>query len=86
MTVKELIAELQKMPQDAQVEHLWDGEPRTGINIVYESKDGRVITSDYNQDCYSTEGRPKDAPTREQQQYWHTPEDPNEKSIYDYIA
>ena len=84
MRVSELIYALKKMPQDAEVEHLWDGEPRTAINFVYLSKDGRVITADYNQDCYSTAGRPVDAPTRDEQTYWSTPEEPNENSIYNY--
>jgi hypothetical protein len=76
MTVKELIIELQKMPQEARVFHLWDGEPRTAINIVYETKNGRVMTSDYEMVCYSTDARPKDAPTSEEDRYWNTPENP----------
>jgi hypothetical protein len=77
MTVKELIEELEKMPQEARVFHLWDGEPRTAINIVYESKNGRVITSDYSMVCYSDEARPKGAPTVSQDEYWHTDLEPS---------
>ncbi len=59
MKVKHLIEQLEKMPQDAEVFHLWDGEPRTSINIVYECKSGQVITSDFDEICYSPNARPK---------------------------
>lgn len=81
MKVSELIKELQKMPQDARVFHLWDGEPRTAINIVYEDKIGNVITSDYGQVCYSTNPRPKHAPTSEENRYWETPKNPKGEFI-----
>lgn len=35
MKVNELITALQSMPQDAKVRHLWDGEARTEINLVW---------------------------------------------------
>jgi hypothetical protein len=73
MKVKDLIIELQKMPQEAMVWHLWDGEPRTEINIVYESKEGDVVTADFSEVCYSTNSRPKDAPCSEKDRYWQTP-------------
>lgn len=76
MTVKELIEALSKMPQDARVFHLWDGEPRTAINVVYETKNGKVMTADYRMVCYSTDARPKDAPTSEENRYWKTNENP----------
>lgn len=60
------------MPQNANVFHLWDGELRTEINIVYESKDEKVVTADYEHVCYSTESRPKNAPTYEENRYWKT--------------
>lgn len=59
MIVKDLIKQLQEMPQESEVFHLWDGEPRTSINIVYESKNGGVITSDFGQPCYSENATPK---------------------------
>ena len=77
MTVSELIKELKKMPWDARVFHLWDGAPRTAINLVYESKEGKVVTADYNQYAWY-EGRPKDAPSKEEQEYWKTPEPPED--------
>jgi len=76
MIVKELIAILQKMPQEAGVFHLWDGKPRTAINIVYETKNGEVMTADYEMYCYPTNARPKEAPTYEEDRYWTTPENP----------
>jgi len=77
MNVKELIQQLQEMPQEAKVSHLWDGSPYTDINVVYEAKDGSVITSDYDQVCYDDYGRPKDAPTSEEMQFWKTKVNPN---------
>lgn len=78
MKVNELIEVLKKMPQDAEVLHLWDGEPRTGIQFVWlarEEEDGKklVITSDYDEVCYKEKNRPIGAPTVKQDRYWHTP-------------
>lgn len=87
MTVKELIEKLKELPQNAKVFHLWDGEPRTAINVVYESKNGSVITSDYKELCYSTSARPKNAPTSEEDRYWKTEESPeghNGEDNWDY--
>lgn len=76
MTVRELITALQKMPQDARVFHLWDGEPRTAINVVYEANNGNVITSDFEEVCYSVSARPKGDSTAEEDEYWKTPSKP----------
>lgn len=76
MTVKELIIELKKMPQNARVFHLWNGELRTAVNVVYEAKNGVVVTSDFEMVCYSTGTRPKWAPSSEEDRYWKTPENP----------
>ena len=76
MTVKELIIELKKMPQEARVFHIWDGEPRTAINVVYKAKNKSVITSDYEMVCYSTNARPEEAPTSQENPYWETPKNP----------
>lgn len=75
MKVKDLITELEKMPQDAEVLHLWDGEARTAIEIVYLSKNGNVITADFGMVCYSSDTRPVDAPTREEDRHWETPKE-----------
>jgi len=73
MKVKQLIEKLQEMPEDAKVLHLWDGAPRTGIEHVWLSKGGDVITADNDMVCYSTESRPINAPTSSESEYWHTP-------------
>lgn len=74
MNARELIEALKLMPSDAEVLHLWDGEARTGIKHIWLSRDGNVITADDGMVCYSTETRPTNAPTMEQDQYWQTPE------------
>lgn len=73
MKVKDIIKALETMPQDAEVLHLWDGEARSGIEFVWLDRDGYVITADFNMVCYSTNTRPIDAPTSEEDEYWHTP-------------
>ena len=72
MKVRELITALQTMPADADVKHLWDGCPRTSIEIVYLARSGEVVTSDYDMVCYYTDCRPADAPTEQQEPYWTT--------------
>lgn len=81
MEVRKLIEELKKMPQNAQVRHLWDGSTRTTVEVVYLAKNGVVVTSDYDMVCYDEEERPIDAPTVAEDKYWHTPVNPNP---YDY--
>ncbi len=75
MKVEELIEVLKTMPPDAEVFHLWDGEPRTAIELVWVSKSGTVITSDYEQHCYSDEGRPIKAPSENETLSWTAPKD-----------
>lgn len=74
MKVRQLIEELKKMPQDADVFHLWDGAPRTEINVIYLARNGMVVTADNGEVCYGTNRRPHDAPTEEEHPYWCTPE------------
>lgn len=81
MDVKSLIQELQKMPQDAEVTHIWDGEPRTHIELVWLTKCGFVATSDYNELVYSDNNRPINAPTERDNKYWRTIQKPNRKDI-----
>lgn len=76
MTVKELIEALAVMPPNARVFHLWDGSPRTAINVVYEARNGAVITADWGESCYNTKARPKGAPTWSKKRHWATPEAP----------
>lgn len=75
MTVKELIEKLKLMPQDAQVGHVWDGSHGTGIEFVWETKDGRVLTADNGEVVYSNDDRPSGAPTVEEERYWTTPKE-----------
>jgi len=74
MKVSELIEALQKMPQDAYVWHLWDGEARTQVKHVWLSRKGRVITADDRMVCYTEGTRPSEAPTEEESRFWYTPE------------
>ena len=74
MKVKELIEALKKCDMNADVFHLWDGEARTEINIVYMGKTGNCITSDYGQAAYSNDARPQSAPDSKKDKYWTTPE------------
>lgn len=73
MKVSALIEALKLMPPDAEVFHLWDGEPRTEIEHVYLARSGIVITADHDMVCYSGENRPEDAPTYYENAYWKTP-------------
>lgn len=76
MIVSQLIEYLRKMPQDAEVFHIWDGAARTGIEHVFVSKSGNVMTSDNNQVVYADEDRPLDAPSEKEEPYWYTNEIP----------
>lgn len=73
MTVTELIEVLRGMPPDADVKHLWDGEPRSTIEHVWLAKGRSVVTSDYGEICYSDEGRPIGAPDPDELPYWRSP-------------
>lgn len=73
MTVLQLIKALRKLPKDAEVYHLWDGEARTMIEHVWVSRGGDVITADCDMVCYSTKTRPRKAPTEKKDPYWKTP-------------
>jgi len=77
MKVKELIEKLKELPPEAKVFHLWDGRPRTQINVVYEAKNGNVVTSDYDMVCYPSSARPKDAPNSDEDEFWETEKNPN---------
>lgn len=81
MKVKDLIQALKNMPDDADVLHLWDGEPRTAIEHVWLARDGSVITADFNMVCYSNAPRPSDAPTTAEEPYWSTPRDPADADV-----
>lgn len=87
MTVAELIKTLERMPPDAEVWHLWDGRPRTTIELVWLAKTGEdVITSDYGMVCYEGLARPVDAPSASTDRYWETRKapDPDEWKEFPY--
>lgn len=46
MKVRHLKTILNVMPDDAEVFQHWDGKPRSRIEWVWVTKDGRVIVSD----------------------------------------
>lgn len=75
MTVNQLRHLLEDLPQDAIVTHLWDGEARTEIQLVWLARDGSVVTSDYYEACYSDGTRPLGAPTAKEDLYWRTKEE-----------
>ena len=79
MNVKKLIAELSKMPQDADVSHLWDGASRTNIELVWLSKGGYVVTSDWDMVAYHDEDRPLDAPSEKENPHWRSEESPTKR-------
>lgn len=72
MNVKELIEALERLPSNARVLQLFDGEPRADVNIAYKARNGCVILSDCREVCYQTEYRPLNAPSAEINKYWKT--------------
>jgi hypothetical protein len=78
MTVRRLISILEKMPKDADVCHLYDGEKRGSIDLVYVSKSESVITAGYGDHCYSDDARPKNAPTEKEEPFWYLPTQQNQ--------
>lgn len=73
MRVRELIARLEEMPEDAEVKHVWDGEARTDIEFVWLSKKGDVITIDTSEPVYSNHNLPKGLDVAGHVRTWYTP-------------
>jgi hypothetical protein len=73
MKVSALIARLYALPQDADVQIIYDGEARLDASSVYEARGGAVIITQAGQSVYSTESRPADAPTEDEQSDWQAP-------------
>jgi len=73
MKVKQAIELLKTMDQDADLQHLWDGECRTIVEHIYMGKTGICVTADSEMVAYSEECRPIDAPTPKEDPYWETP-------------
>lgn len=72
MIVKELIAELSKMPPDAKVGYVWDGAARSWVDNVWLARSGDVLLAYGGAEVYNTEDRPPSAPVSEDKRYWNT--------------
>ena len=58
MIVRELIEQLNLLPQDADVYLIQDGEPRSEAEFVYVSNGGDVMIHRYNDLVYTVEHAP----------------------------
>lgn len=58
-----------------------DGCLRSRVDLVWLAKSGAVGLGYYGSVIYYTEDRPATAPTKDEDPYWSTPEDP---SGYDF--
>ena len=83
MKVIELIEKLKEMPPLCPVLFIYDGEPRGIPGNVYLSKDSRVMLADFDENVYSDNARPVDAPTKTEMPYWKTPSDPEDCELPD---
>lgn len=77
MKVSELIYELQKMPQDAEVKYVWDGHAFGDASCVWLSNGGYAVLCDYDEVVYKEEDRPHYATIAAYGRYWNSPSDPN---------
>lgn len=73
MQVKQLIALLQEMPQEADVGCVYDGAIRTPVEAVWLARSGEVALAGIGDSVYSTRDRPESAPTKETEPYWGVP-------------
>lgn len=80
MTVKDLIAELRKMPQGARVGYVWDGAVRSEVRCVWTVRGGEdyeegpwVALADAEMMVHDDQDRPVDAPLYSEEPYWETP-------------
>lgn len=70
MKVKALIETLSELPQDADVELLWDGATRSTADGAYLAKSGKVVIGPSGEPAYSDDDRPDGAPTKEEDPYY----------------
>lgn len=63
MTVAELIKILELMPESAEVQMHWDGEPRTDVEAVWLTQAGTVSIGWLTEPVYSDEGRTSSSPS-----------------------
>lgn len=62
MDVKTLIEQLKLMPENAEVQYLYDGALRSCVEVVYLTKSGCVGLGAEGDTIYYDEDRPIDAP------------------------
>jgi hypothetical protein len=72
MQVRDLIKNLQYMPQDAVVRYISDGGPRGHADYVYLANSGAVILAGQSEMVSATDDRPVGSPTSKEDPYWHT--------------
>lgn len=62
LTVSQLITALEKLPGDAKVGYVWDGDVRSEVEYVWLSRSGMVVLDN---DCYvaDPQSRPEGTPT-----------------------
>ena len=75
------LARLLLQGKDLDVVHIWDGAGRTDINHVWETKGGRIATSDNLEMVYYDDDRPLDAPNEEEEKYWKSPGRPDHGTV-----
>lgn len=69
MKVSELIEILANMPQDAEVNYLWDGGIRGDFEAIWLARNGRVVCGDRGEYVYDSDARPASASGKEDR-YW----------------
>ena len=60
----------EKMPKNAEIVYLYDGEPRGEIFNIWVARNGKVLIADDYEVVYSDDARPSCAPSREEERYW----------------
>ena len=78
MKVGELISALKEFPPDADVRVMYDGGAREHAELVWMARNDKVVLSSYGEPVYDDCDRPENAPTAEEDKFWHTQDDPNE--------
>lgn len=66
MKVSELIEKLNVLPSDLDVEMVYDGGARLGIDFVYESISGKILLVNYMDMPYAKNEWPKDQAIHEE--------------------
>ena len=58
MTNLELQQRLKELPSDQEVYIMYDGETRMQPNVVYASRNCKIILTDFNEPCYTKGNKP----------------------------